>query len=598
MRYVQNPMAYKAYIALTETPKIWRAIVVPNSYTFSDLHMSIQSAMGWSNTHLYEFNLYNQENKFDAAIAVPDEYYEPNRSFIDSRKTMLSDMFSEPILYAKYIYDFGDFWEHWLKLVEVPDIAEYAQLPVCCSGNGICPPENVGGVGEYLSQRTSAKSTEFGMEPSQDGVSSSCHVDLTCFDKDEISFWGFVKDDTTLTPSECDLWIRRLMQGDISIDEVVSDLCSAIPVQDITDLYEAVISKPLKVRNKATMILGHAKGIGIPFISECVFVPTRTIHDVISRYKRKGVQQSIFNKKKGFKHEIPGYIDKVFSILHAPPSSYGFNRTSWRQEDIMKVMADEGMGIGKGGLLEIIRNSGYSYKKARTVLTSNDPEYREKLNHITNILSNLGSDEKFFSIDEYGPFAIKLKGGKSLVPPGVNKSVPQWQKSKGSLILTAALELSTNQITHFYSAKKNTKEMIKLLWKLIETYSEEKTIYFSWDAASWHASKELYETVENINSKEYRDNNITPIIKLAPLPSSAQFLNVIESIFSGMARAIMHNSDYQSVGDCKEAIDKYFCERNERFKKNPRRAGNKIWGEERVKPSFSESNNCKDPRYR
>lgn len=591
-------MAYKVYIALIEIPKTWRAIIVPNSYTFSDLHMSIQSVMGWSNIHLYEFSFYNSTNNIDAAIAVPDEYYEANRSFMDSRKTRLSEVFSEPILYAKYVYDFGDFWEHWLKIIEVPDIAEYTQLPVCCSGNGICPPENIGGVDEYLLQRTSAKSAEFKVESSQDVVSSSRHMDLTCFDKDEISFWGFENNNIILTPSECDLWIRRLMQGDISIDEVISDLCSVIPVQDIRDLFEAIISKPLKVRNKATIILGHAKGIGIPFVSECLFVPTRTIHDVISRYERYGVQQSIFNKKRGFKHERQDYIDKVFSILHAPPSSYGFNRTSWRQEDIVKVMADEGMGISKDGLRTIIKSSGYSYKKARTVLTSNDPEYRKKLNNITNILLTLGSDEKFFSIDEYGPFAIKLKGGKSLVPPGVNKSVPQWQKSKGSLILTAALELSTNQITHFYSAKKNTKEMIKLLWKLLETYPEEKTIYFSWDAASWHASKELYEAVEHINSKEYRGNNKTPAIKLAPLPTCAQFLNVIESIFSGMARAIIHNSDYQSVDDCKEAIDRYFYERNERFKKSPKRAGNKIWGEERVKASFSESNNCKDPMYR
>jgi hypothetical protein len=32
---------------------------------------------------------------------------------------------------------------------------------------------------------------------------------------------------------------------------------------------------------------------------------------------------------------------------------------------------------------------------------------------------------------------------------------------KGSLICTAALELSTNQVTHFYSKRKNTAEMIK-----------------------------------------------------------------------------------------------------------------------------------------
>jgi len=213
-------------------------------------------------------------------------------------------------------------------------------------------------------------------------------------------------------------------------------------------------------------------------------------------------------------------------------------------------------------------------------------------------LSNLKENEKFFSIDEYGPFAIKMQGGKSLVPAGMTKTVPQWQKSKGSIIITAALELSTNHITHFYSKRKNTTEMIKLLNILIKKYSEQECIYFSWDAASWHASHELQKRVNEINGLNFREKMNSPLVKLAPLPTCAQFLNVIESVFSGMARAIIHNSDYKFGKDCKSAIDRYFSERNEHFQNNPKRAGNKIWGKERVKPIFSESHNCKDPLYR
>ena len=76
-----------------------------------------------------------------------------------------------------------------------------------------------------------------------------------------------------------------------------------------------------------------------------------------------------------------------------------------------------------------------------------------------------------------------------------------------------------------------------------------------------------------------------------------QVLNVVESVFSGLARAVLHNSDYQSVMECKEAIDRHFDERNQNFRANPKMAGNKIWGKERVPAVFSESNNCKDPRW-
>jgi hypothetical protein len=64
-----------------------------------------------------------------------------------------------------------------------------------------------------------------------------------------------------------------------------------------------------------------------------------------------------------------------------------------------------------------------------------------------------------------------------------------------------------------------------------------------------------------------------------------------------MAKAIIHNSNYTSIEECMVAIDRYFSERNQDFKENPKRAGNKIWGKEVTKAQFSESNNCKDPRY-
>ena len=49
----------------------------------------------------------------------------------------------------------------------------------------------------------------------------------------------------------------------------------------------------------------------------------------------------------------------------------------------------------------------------------------------------------------------------------------------------------------------------------------------------------------------------------------AQFVNVIESVFSGMARAVIHNSVYKSVEDCFAAINRHFKERNQKFKEIP-----------------------------
>jgi len=162
--------------------------------------------------------------------------------------------------------------------------------------------------------------------------------------------------------------------------------------------------------------------------------------------------------------------------------------------------------------------------------------------------------------------------------------------------LTPPLELSGNQVTHFFSTKKNTREMIRMMELLIGQYSDRRKLYLSWDAASWHISKELFARIEVHNTIAATEGG--PVVATAPLPAGAQFLNVIESVFSGMARAIIHNSDYNSVDAAKEAIDQYFEHRNAKFRLRPKRAGKRIWGHEREPALFSDANNCKDPRYR
>lgn len=353
------------------------------------------------------------------------------------------------------------------------------------------------------------------------------------------------------------------------------------------------------IAKRSEIILLLAQGKSAPEVAKILRVSKVMVYKWAKRFLVKRVEGLYRSKPKiKKKYENESIKSEVFTILHSPPSDYGINRSSWKLDDLKKCLSEKGVPISKGYIRKIIKSSGYSWRKARIVLTSPDPKYRNKLKKINDILSNLGPKEKFFSVDEYGPLSVKMRGGRALAHKKQIKTIPQNQKSKGSLICTASLELSTNQITHFYSNKKNTDEMIKLLNLLLKKHSDEECIYFSWDAASWHASKKLYTEVKRVNSNAYRNKCNTPAVELAPLPSGAQFLNVIESVFSGMARAIIHNSDYSSVGECKNAIDRYFEERNQYFKENPKKAGKKIWGKERVRAVFDESNNCKDPMYR
>lgn len=208
-------------------------------------------------------------------------------------------------------------------------------------------------------------------------------------------------------------------------------------------------------RNRALTILGNKAGFSNRSIANVLKIDRKSCAKYIALHKAFGADGLLQSKPSANrKYDNPALKDAVFALIHEPPSNHDINRTTWRMEDFRDVLARSGHSACPAVLRRILKDAGYRWLKAKVVLTSQDPEYSTKLKSIQDILSNLTRNDVFFSIDEFGPFAVKMKGGRSLVGPSEVPIVPHWQKSKGCLILTAALELSSNQVTHFYSKKR------------------------------------------------------------------------------------------------------------------------------------------------
>ena len=165
-------------------------------------------------------------------------------------------------------------------------------------------------------------------------------------------------------------------------------------------------------------------------------VTTKTVLKWITRFRAEG--PSGLEDRTSRPHHIarrhlqPGkeLSDAVFALLHTPPRDSGFNRTTWRLIDLHSALQTRGVMTTLNNLSAVIKQAGYQWKKARISLTSSDPLYREKVEAIKKVISGLKNDEAFFSIDEFEPFAVKMRGGKALQPPGMLRQIPQWQKSK------------------------------------------------------------------------------------------------------------------------------------------------------------------------
>lgn len=149
------PPFFKLKIRLEDMPfEISRKVLVPDWITMYDLHLIIQIAMGWENSHLYEFS--DKKGPSKTIEASDTTYDEDFLDFLPARvKRINADVASlKEEFYEKlegkpflYWYDFGDDWWHKISFQKISkkDLEVYQNVPVCLEGKGKCPPEDVGG---------------------------------------------------------------------------------------------------------------------------------------------------------------------------------------------------------------------------------------------------------------------------------------------------------------------------------------------------------------------------------------------------------------------------------------------------------------------
>jgi transposase len=285
---------------------------------------------------------------------------------------------------------------------------------------------------------------------------------------------------------------------------------------------------------------------------------------------------------------------RILEIFHDSPRSFGINRSNWSLPALAAAYSHEhSEPISSSTVGRLMRKSGYTMKKARKVLCSPDPDYREKVDLVLHTLQNLKPGELFFFVDELGPLRVKKYGGRTFVQKTDSYTLPQKQQYRGVITLAGALNALTNQVTWLYSRSKDTSAMIDLIEILFNQHRSASNLYITWDAASWHRSGPLVEWLDTFNEGTKRSGE-GPAIYLVPLPTSSQFLDVIEAIFSGMKKAVIHHSNYRSEEEMKVAISRHFVERNEYFLANPKRAGKKIWDVD----FFTDPENIRSGDYR
>jgi hypothetical protein len=143
----KHEKVYQFKITLTGIePPIWRRIQVSETYSFWDLHVAIQDAMGWSDTHLHEFRLFNPATGLMEWIGIPGEEFEGEPEVYPGWTRKIAGYFPVAGTTVEYTYDLGDNWEHTIEMERILPWENGVHYPLCIDGKRACPPEDCGGI--------------------------------------------------------------------------------------------------------------------------------------------------------------------------------------------------------------------------------------------------------------------------------------------------------------------------------------------------------------------------------------------------------------------------------------------------------------------
>jgi hypothetical protein len=126
-------------------PTVMRRVEVPAELVLVTLHEIIQVAMGWENYHLFEFRV----GKTSWQVPDPD-WHEWGSGGLSAEQATLADLLRlTGTKQVKYVYDFGDDWEHTIKVEAIIDADPKTTYPHLLAASGACPPEDCGGPWGY-----------------------------------------------------------------------------------------------------------------------------------------------------------------------------------------------------------------------------------------------------------------------------------------------------------------------------------------------------------------------------------------------------------------------------------------------------------------
>lgn len=145
-----EPVYFVVRVELNNThPPIWRRLRVASDLMLSQVHEILQIAMGWTDSHLHHFEMGPGARDLHLQPFLNQFDLDEGEEGLLEEQVRLDEVIASEGDRLHYIYDFGDNWQHTIRLEKILPFNQGDPVAECVAGRRACPPEDVGGIGAH-----------------------------------------------------------------------------------------------------------------------------------------------------------------------------------------------------------------------------------------------------------------------------------------------------------------------------------------------------------------------------------------------------------------------------------------------------------------
>jgi transposase len=337
-------------------------------------------------------------------------------------------------------------------------------------------------------------------------------------------------------------------------------------------------TSPVREVQRANILLRYSEDMSITDIERAVHVSRPSIYKWIEKALAMGIEEGLKDKYHRPKKPVITEEAKawVVNLACKKPTDYGYAAEMWTRSALAKHARKYGPAAGhpclkkaaKATIQRILNEHPIKPHKMAYYLERRDPEFEKKMEEVLCVYKEVALQNESaqpdhdvpsiitLSIDEKpGVQAIKNVAADILPEPGKQSSILRDYEYKrlGTVSILAGLDLHNGQVIAQVHDKHRSCEFISLLKEMDASYPVESTIRLILDNHSAHISK---ETMRYLASRPGR-------FLYVHTPIHGSWLNLVETLFSKMARTFLKHIRVNSKEELKERILKGIREINE-----------------------------------